>query len=132
MLTFSDRICTVDGRGIFKRAAQYCPQLDTEDSNIECVVGVDRLDCLRRISKGKADFAVLTPEDLLAALNLRVDVLVTNEMRFIQTEPYEYQIVAVVNKHSEINNIYDIEGKKLCHPGYGHETEWTTVLANVS
>lgn len=42
----------------------------------------NRLDCLRRIAKGKADFSVFTPEDLVTATNLKVEVLVTNEMRF--------------------------------------------------
>lgn len=45
-------------------------------------MGLDRLDCLRRISKGTAHFGVFSPEDLIAAQWAGVDVLITSEMRF--------------------------------------------------
>lgn len=53
-----------------------------QKSNIECVIGVDRLDCLRRIHKGSAHFGVFSSEDLQAARWSGVEVLVTDEMRF--------------------------------------------------
>lgn len=53
-----------------------------EKKNIECVVGLDRLDCLRRINKGAAHFGVFSPEDLIAAKWAGIDVLMTSEMRF--------------------------------------------------
>lgn len=46
------------------------------------VFSFNRLDCLRRIAKGKADFAVLTAEDLVTAANLRIEVLITNELKY--------------------------------------------------
>lgn len=71
----------VEGRGTYKKTAIYCPQLERE-SNIECVIGLDRLDCLRRIHKGSAHFGVFSSEDLVAAQWAGVEVLVTSEMRF--------------------------------------------------
>lgn len=71
----------MEARGTYKKANQYCPILEAK-SNIECVVGLDRLDCLRRINKGTAHFGVFSPEDLVAAQWAGVDVLVTSEMRF--------------------------------------------------
>lgn len=75
------RVCVVEGRGTYKKTTIYCPQLESE-SNIECVIGVDRLDCLRRIHKGSAHFGVFSSEDLVAAQWAGVEVLVTSEMRF--------------------------------------------------
>ncbi|KAF5299510.1 hypothetical protein FQR65_LT01093 [Abscondita terminalis] len=124
-----DQVCVVDGRGSFRKAAKYCPVLDGPDSKVECVIGLDRLDCLRKISKGKADFAVFAAEDLVAASNLRVEVLVTNEMRYTNDQ-YEYEVVAVVDNDANIKTRYDLRDKRFCHPGYGYEADWTQILAN--
>ncbi|XP_017783463.1 PREDICTED: transferrin [Nicrophorus vespilloides] len=123
------RVCVVDGRGGFKRAARYCPTLDKADSKVECVVGMDRLDCLRKISKGIVDFSVFSPEDIVTATNSEVEVLLTNEMRYSQ-EKYEYEVVAVINDESGIKSKHDLRNKNFCHPGYGYETDWTDILAN--
>lgn len=40
------------------------------------------LDCLRRLSKGTADFTILTPEDLVTAHTSEIEVLLTNELRY--------------------------------------------------
>lgn len=71
----------MEARGTYKKANKFCPILSTK-SNIECVVGLDRLDCLRRIHKGTAHFGVFSSEDLIAAEWADVDVLITSEMRF--------------------------------------------------
>lgn len=81
MFAHAVRVCFVESRGTFKKAPKNCPILESK-SNIECVIGTDRLDCLRRISKGTAHFGVFSPEDLIAAKWAGVDVLVTSEMRF--------------------------------------------------
>lgn len=75
------RVCIAESRGVYRKAPVHCPILEAK-SNIQCVVGSDRLDCLRRISKGQAHFGVFSPEDLVAAQWAGVDVLVTSEMRF--------------------------------------------------
>ncbi|XP_065170841.1 transferrin [Atheta coriaria] len=123
------RVCVVDGRGGFKKAAKHCPTLDRPESKVECVVGIDRMDCLRRISKGKVDFSVFTPEDLVSATNSEVDVLLTNQMKFSK-ENYEYEVVAIVSDESGINSVHDLKDKNFCHPGYGYETDWTNIITN--
>ncbi|KAJ8982997.1 hypothetical protein NQ317_014292, partial [Molorchus minor] len=124
------RICVVDGKGGFKKSGRYCPVLDGPDSKVECVVAIDRLDCLRRILKGTADFSIFTAEDLVTAENAGVQVLITNELRYNGDEKYEYEVVAVVADSSSINSRYDLKGKRYCHPGYGYETDWTRILSN--
>lgn len=74
-------MCIVEGRGTYKKAAQFCPTLE-KTSNIECVIGIDKLDCLRRIQKGTADFSVFSSEDLVVAESMYFDILVASEMRF--------------------------------------------------
>lgn len=123
------KLCIVDGKS-FKKSLKYCPDLDTDpDSKVECVVALDRTDCMRQVLKGKADFSVFSPEDLVTANNEGIQILVTNELRFSDT-PYEYEVVAVVDKHSGIRSRHDLKGKKYCHPGYGIERDWSKVLAN--
>ncbi|XP_059044807.1 transferrin-like [Achroia grisella] len=116
------RLCIVEGRGSYKRAARHCPTLDQEDSKVECVLGTDRLDCLRRISKGTVDFGVFSPEDLVAAQWARVDVLVTNELRS-KPKPFERSVVAVANRRILQDGVTTlhavIQNATLCHPGVG-------------
>ncbi|XP_075989387.1 transferrin-like [Anticarsia gemmatalis] len=114
------RLCIVEGRGSYKRAPTHCPILDQENAGVECVVGTDRLDCLRRISKGTVDFGVFSPEDLVAAQWANIDVLVTNEVRF-KNRPFNRRIVAVVNKRilpdSSTSLHAILKNTTLCHPG---------------
>lgn len=116
------RLCVVEGRGSYKRAPKFCPVLDAEDSGAECVIGTDRLDCLRRIHKGTVDFGVFSPEDLVAAQWANVDVLVTNELR-MRARPFERSVVAVVNRKilpdSSTSVHAVLRNTTLCHPGVG-------------
>lgn len=79
------RVCIVEGRGAYKKATKFCPTLE-RTSKVECVIGLDRLDCLRRIHKGSAHFGVFSSEDLVAARWAGVEILITNEMRFHNCE----------------------------------------------
>lgn len=118
------RLCIVEGRGSYKRAPKYCPILDEEESGVECVLGSDRLDCLRRISKGTVDFGVFSPEDLIAAQWADIDVLVTNELR-LRDRPFERNVVAIINRRilpDSSSNLHAVlKNRTLCHPGVGLE-----------
>lgn len=76
---FLVRVCIVEGRGTYKKATKFCPILE-QTSKVECVIGIDRLDCLRRIHKGSAHFGVFSSEDLVAARWAGVEV---NEFKFL-------------------------------------------------
>ncbi|XP_058837077.1 transferrin isoform X2 [Topomyia yanbarensis] len=122
------KICVVEGSGLYKKGAQNCPTLEAK-SDMECVFGLDRLDCLRKIQKGTAHFAVFSPEDLLAARWTGAEILVTSELRF-HNEFFEYQIVAIVDNEAHINTARELKGSKFCHPGHGIQNHWTEVLAD--
>ncbi|XP_031623309.1 transferrin [Contarinia nasturtii] len=122
------RVCFVEGRGSYKKATKNCPILKAK-SNIECIIGADRTDCMRRISKGTAHFGVFSPEDLIAAKWAGLDVLVTSEMRF-NDDPFQFEVVAVVANDANINTVHDLRGSRFCHPGQDMEQYWTDVLAN--
>lgn len=47
------------------------------------------------------------------------------------SDKYEYEVVAVVDKSSGIRSRHDLKEKKYCHPGYGYETDWSRIIANV-
>lgn len=78
---FTVRLCFVEARGTYRKENKFCPIL-AQKSDIECVVGLDRSDCLRRIHKGTAHFGVFSSEDLIAAEWANIDVLITSEVRF--------------------------------------------------
>lgn len=124
------RLCIVEGKGAFHKAAKYCPILEA-NSNIQCIVGIDRLDCVRRIHKGSAHFGVFSSEDLVAARWAGVEVLVTSELRF-NSEHFEYEMVVVVDNEADIHTASDLRGSKFCHPGRGLENRWTDVIADVN
>lgn len=50
---------------------------------------------------------------------------------FICLAPFQYEIVAIVDNEANINNVQELRGSKLCHPGHGLQSHWTEVLANV-
>lgn len=52
-----------------------------------------------------------------------------NIIKFL--DKFEYEVVAVVSNDAGIKSKYDLKDKLLCHPGYGYETDWTSILANV-
>ncbi|XP_063543762.1 transferrin [Cydia strobilella] len=118
------RLCVVEGRGSYKRASKYCPVLDQSDSGVECVIGQDRLDCLRRMSKGVVDFGVFSPEDLIATQWANINVLVTDEIR-LRPRKFASSIVAVIHKSllpglDTVSSVHSIlKGSRMCHIGLG-------------
>ncbi|KAK9721705.1 Transferrin [Popillia japonica] len=124
------RICVVDGKGGYQQSDNYCPELQSTESKVECVKGFDRFDCLRQLRKGTADFSVFFPEDLIAAMNTENDILITNELRMSLSDPYKEQLVAVVSDASGITTTVDMQDKKLCHSGYENNGFVSEVVVN--
>jgi hypothetical protein len=118
----------VENRGSFRRTEQYCPIIERQ-TNIECIVGVDRLDCARRIQKGYAHFGVFSSEDLVGARWATFEILVTNEIRF-HAEEFEYEVVVVVDNEANINSAADLKKSRLCHPGKGLEGNWNDIISD--
>lgn len=124
----SVRICIVENRGSFRRTEKLCPTLEKQ-TNIECIIGVDRLDCARRISKGYAHFGVFSSEDLVGARWASLEILVTSEIRF-HAEPFEYDVVVVVENGANIHSAADLKSSRLCHPGKGFDTNWNDIISD--
>ncbi|PNF38438.1 hypothetical protein B7P43_G04014 [Cryptotermes secundus] len=112
-----------------KKYTKYCPLLEKSGSKAACVTGNSRLDCLRKVLQGRADFGVFQAEDIVVASSYKnPDVLITNEIRMFDT-PFEFEVYPVVRKSSNITRISQLQGKKFCHPGYGYEPQWTKVIS---
>ncbi|KAL7037648.1 hypothetical protein ACKWTF_009312 [Chironomus riparius] len=122
------RMCIVESRGSFRRTEQHCPIIENQ-TNIECIVGIDRLDCARRISKGYAHFGVFSSEDLVSARWATFQILVTNELRF-HAEEFEYDVVVVVDNEANINSAADLRSARLCHPGKGINDNWNDIISD--
>lgn len=122
------RICVVESIHTAKRIHRLCPKFGPLRSQIECVIGNDRFNCLRRLITGNADFTVLEPEDLIAvAAYNEYNILVTNELKLFPNEKQRFEMVVIVNKN--VNNRWDIKGNRLCHPGLETEDDWTKAFS---
>ncbi|XP_076758710.1 transferrin 3 isoform X1 [Xylocopa sonorina] len=123
------KLCVVDSIHTTKQIHRYCPQLVISGSQVECVYGNDRFNCMRRLTMGKADFTVLEPEDLVAASAYNeYNILVTNELRLYANEKQRYEMVVVVSK--DVRNIWDVKGKRFCHPGMDTTDDWTSAFSS--
>ncbi|KAM0730836.1 Transferrin [Formica fusca] len=123
------RLCVVKTDYTSKRIISLCSKL--AESPIECVIETDRFGCVHRIIGGDADFTVLEPEELVAIKNYYLyKVLVTSELKLIQNEAERFQIVAIA--HRNVQRIWDIKGKRLCHSGFDDSsTVFSTYLENL-
>ncbi|XP_078033329.1 transferrin 3 isoform X2 [Augochlora pura] len=122
------KLCVVESVHTAKNIRQFCPQLNTPGSQVECVIGNDRFNCLRRLTTNTADLTVLEPEDLVAASPYReYNILVTNELRLFQTEKERFKVVVLVNK--DVKSIWNIKGKRFCHPGLDTTDDWTKAFS---
>ena len=117
----------MENRGSFRRTEEYCPIIEKQ-TNIECIIGVDRLDCARRISKGYAHFAVFSSEDLIGARWAALEILVTSEIRFHPTE-FEYEVVVVVDNEANIFSAVDLKKSRVCFPGYQLDN-WNDIIGD--
>ncbi|XP_076650974.1 transferrin 3 isoform X1 [Halictus rubicundus] len=122
------KLCVVETVHTAKNIRRFCPQLDTPQNSVECVIGNDRFNCLRRLTTGTADFTVLEPEDLVAASGYReYNILVTNELRLFRAEKERFTMVVLVNK--DVKSIWNLKGKRFCHPGLDTTDEWTKAFS---
>ncbi|XP_065219202.1 transferrin-like isoform X2 [Planococcus citri] len=109
------------------------------NQKIKCVFAVDRLRCLELLMAGKADFGVFKAEDLLiSATQNKKDInelVVINEFRFLRDQPYEFEMVVVVSNDVEINSLADLQGKRLCHPGFDENgwmnNDWSEMFSQI-
>ncbi|XP_011298780.1 transferrin [Fopius arisanus] len=122
------RLCVVRSVHTGKIIMRNCQHV--ENDAIDCVIVSDRLQCLRIVSNGRADFAVLEPEDLFAGMTYEeAPVLVTHELRLFPTEASNYEMIVLVN--NKIRSFSDLHDKRFCHPGYdATDSDWTPIFAD--
>ncbi|XP_011704440.1 PREDICTED: transferrin [Wasmannia auropunctata] len=119
-------LCLVDSVHTTPRILSLCPKL--AKSPIECVTETDRFACLRRVANGDVDVTVLEPEELVAIRNYKLySVLVTNELRLFPDDDHRFQIVAIA--HKNVQRIWDVKGKRLCHPGLDNTDDMTKIFS---
>ncbi|XP_076175295.1 transferrin 3 isoform X2 [Ptiloglossa arizonensis] len=122
------KLCIVESVHTAKSILNLCSQLATTGSSIECVKKIDRFSCLRQLAMGLADFTVLEAEDLVAASAYNeYNILVTNELRLFPNEKQRFEMVVLVNK--DVKSIWDIKGKRFCHPGLVTTEDWTKAFS---
>ncbi|XP_018049923.1 PREDICTED: transferrin [Atta colombica] len=119
-------LCLVDSVHTTQRILSLCPKL--AKSPVECIIETDRFGCLRRVANGDVDFTVLEPEELVAIRNYKLySVLVTNELRLFSDDDHRFKVVAIA--HKNVQRIWDVKGKRLCHPGLDTVDDWTKIFS---
>ncbi|GAB1859923.1 Transferrin [Camponotus japonicus] len=120
------RLCIVKTEYNSHKIVPLCSRL--AESPITCIIEIDRFGCVRRMIENNVDFTVLEPEELVAIKNYYLyKVLVTNELKPTQYESERFQVVAIA--HKNVQRIWDIKGKRLCHPGFNAINNWSTVFS---
>lgn len=116
------KICVIGNpKARLTHTAKYCDLLArSKRTPVSCVFAVDRLECLKAVTRRKADFTVLDAEDLyFSTLWDESTVLVVSEIRSVKKYPFEYGAVTVVRNSLNLTSVEDLRGTKLCHPGLG-------------
>ncbi|XP_021919333.1 transferrin-like isoform X2 [Zootermopsis nevadensis] len=127
LLFLLHRVCVTEKSN--RKYNKYCPLLEMYGSKSTCVLGNSRIDCLRKVLQGRADFGLFLAEDIIVASSYKnPHVLVTDEIRMLDT-PFEYEVYAVVRKSSNITRKSQLQGKKFCHSGYGYEPQWSKITS---
>lgn len=115
------KICVVGNPKVkTTHTTKYCDLLErSKTTQATCLYATDRLECLRYVSKRKADFALLEAEDLYFSMQWDESaVLVVSEIRALQKNPFEEGHVVLVRNSLNLTSLDDLRGTKLCHPGY--------------
>lgn len=119
---FSVKICVIGNpKTRLTHTTKYCDLLArSKRTPVSCVYAVDRLECLKAVSRRKADFTVLDAEDLyFSTLWDESAVLVVSEIRSVKKYLFEYGAVTVVRNSLNLTSVEDLRGTRLCHPGLG-------------
>lgn len=101
---------------------------------IECVAGLDRIDCLRKVRDRQADYLAADPEDLYVAMNLEdQDFVVFGEQRSVEepTAPFRYEGIMLVRAADGFRSLEDLRGKKSCHTGFGRNVGYKIPVARL-
>uniref|UniRef100_A0A182PR24 Transferrin n=1 Tax=Anopheles epiroticus TaxID=199890 RepID=A0A182PR24_9DIPT len=89
---------------------------------IQCVGGIDRLDCLRKVQNRDADYLVADPEDVYVASHFdNQDFVVFSELRSAEepTAQFRYEGIMLVRASDNFRQLSDLRGKRSCHTGFG-------------
>ncbi|XP_077289434.1 transferrin-like [Arctopsyche grandis] len=108
-----------------RKLSTDCQSLERGDSVVQCTDTTDSIDCLLRMEEGKADFTLLTSEEVMLAAMTKseyFDVLASVRQEEKRNQKYAFQSVALV-KNSHIGGLAGLKGGRLCHPGYGKAKE---------
>lgn len=120
-------------KGRLTHTTKYCDLLArSKRTPVSCYYAVDRLECLKAVSRKKADFTVLEAEDLyFTTLWDESAVLVVSEIRDVKKDPFQYVAVVVVRNSLNLTSVGDLRGAKLCHPGLGGKDDQSKLFAQV-
>ncbi|XP_050544987.1 transferrin-like isoform X2 [Daktulosphaira vitifoliae] len=127
------KLCVIPSLTGNDRTQINCPILSQNpNSQVECVFANDKTHCIRKLLDGNADFGVFKAEEISYASQWNDLLSVTNEIRSIENDNYEYNMVVLVNDAANINSLDDLYDKRLCHPGFSDTDDgigWSDLIS---
>ncbi|KAJ8684290.1 hypothetical protein QAD02_020082 [Eretmocerus hayati] len=96
-----------------------CKDLKQKSSKIVCTTAEDRLECLRMLSTGAADFTILEPEDLSVSISNVIDskILITHELKMFAESQNQHDVEMIAVVKNKFDNSWISRDKRLCYIG---------------
>lgn len=67
---------------------------------------------------------------LPVAITWEVEIHVSSMLYYLLVEKQRYEMVVIVSK--DVRNIWDVKGKRFCHPGLDTTDDWTNAFSTVN
>lgn len=106
-----------------------CSDMLRGNSQVQCIIVQDSIECAQRIQNGTAHFGIFSAESMLQLAYLDWSELVVAKQlphRTRQLEPVDFESVVIVRSDHR-NGREGLRGKKFCHPGLfsGGSQKWS-------
>lgn len=100
--------------------------------NLDCAQGGDKDHCMTMIDDERADMILLDPGEIgVAGRYHSLTPIMMERYGPSKSEAGHYSIGVVKKRHSSIQSLNDLFGKKACFSGVSHMASWTLPLASL-
>ncbi|UYV72026.1 MFI2 [Cordylochernes scorpioides] len=110
-----------------EKGQSYCPGLEA-DTNLECIYGKDKLDCIKKVDEGKADLMEVDAHDIYIAGHWYNLEPIAHQY-YSREREFRYQSVVLVKKNLNIGALDGLKNRKACFTGVGRTAGWELPLA---
>ncbi|UYV72025.1 MFI2 [Cordylochernes scorpioides] len=110
-----------------EKGQRNCPGLEA-DTNLECIYGKDKLDCIKKVAEGKADLMEVDEHDIYIA-GRWYNLAPIAHQYYSREREFRYQSVVLVKKNLNIDALDGLKNRKACFTGVGRTAGYELPLA---